>query len=178
MSGSERDDKGDGIQVDVYGIKASIQPTSGDENEPRSWRAVAQAINADLRSITVGIFRLLKVTLHSSINLVRGIGEIPGAAAERIKGAHSRADEAEHVRQLAAPSSVEPSTSGKESALQQVKAILDRKQVQGMTVRTYSDGQRIVICVVKPTDEAAVEEIARASLAAASEKALIGPGDE
>lgn len=163
------------IQFDQYGIKATVSPSAaGEEDDPRSWREVASAINADLRSISVGVFRFIKETLKSATRIVRGVGDVPSAVTSRIRRAHDEYDRIEASKQLGPISGSQKrlETGDREAALQRVKTVLDKKRVEGLTVRVYSDGQQTVIWISRPLGDDDVEEIVQASLKASSEKAL------
>jgi hypothetical protein len=168
------------IQLDAYGIKASVSPSGRSDEDPSSWRHVAESINADLRGITSGIFKFLNATVKSATAIVRGIGDLPGAAASRIKGAHRKADELESSRQEVQSLQKLVKAEDRDAALERIRDLLRRKAVEGMTVRAYSDGQRFVIWISTPMDDAEVEEIVRASLNTnlGAQGALTGANEE
>jgi hypothetical protein len=158
------------IQLDLYGVKVFISSAAGqDDQEPGSWREVGRAINADLRSITSGIFRLLKETLRSTTRLVRGVGKMPEALARRIEGAHEQADTLEGIKQIALglPTA---NPIAKNEALLRIRKFLDKKAAGGLSTRVFSDGQRIVICIMRPVDDLVLEDIARTSLESAEKQ--------
>jgi hypothetical protein len=88
-----------GIQVDLYGIKAHVQPVETGEPTPKTWADVGQAVNAKLKSIAVNLPGLVDDMIVGGRKLVRGLAQIPAALARRIDRAHEKADRVEAVRQ-------------------------------------------------------------------------------
>ncbi len=178
--GRTDDHQAPGIQFDAYGIKASISPSGRSDGDPPTWRQVAESVNAELRGITAGLFKFINATVKSATAIVRGIGDLPGAAASRIKGAHRKADEVESLRQSRQDSQALVKVEERDEALERIREVLRRKAVEGMTVRAYSDGQHFIIWISKPMEDVEVEEIVRASLSTSlgSQRALTGVSEE
>ena len=167
MSRSDDEDR-ELVQIDVYGIKVKVPPSPSAEADPRSWREVATKVNQKLMAITAGLFGTLDDTVKSVRSLVRGVGGISAALAEKIQKAHSRSDAVEAKKQAhSVQGSSDLATNG--YALSGLEELLRRKWLEGNSVRILSDGQRTVLLVLKPTDEEAQKQLVQATLAALPE---------
>jgi len=161
----ERVDDKPPLQIDYYGIKISARPTGSNEPEPETWLDVVHGVNRELKSLTIGIFRLLSGTVRSATNLVRGLGEIPNAISSRVSRSHTAADQLEAQRAL-------QQITGSATPAESIRALLARKQTEGYTVRVASDGDRTVLLFLPPADDVVVDGIADATLANASRIAV------
>jgi hypothetical protein len=80
----------DGIQFDAYGIKTDFRPMEIGEPPPRTWKEVRDAVHAKLKVIAVNIVGVAEDFVVGTRKLIRGLTDIPAAAARRIDRAHER----------------------------------------------------------------------------------------
>jgi len=144
-----------GVQLDVYGVKVNVQPRGTSESDPGSWAEVWQRVHCDLRGSVANLFGLVNDTLRSARSLVVGIGGLPGAAARRIESAHELADSAEERRQV----SVDQSASALGEPLEIIQKLLTKKRVQGFAAKILSDGERVVIVALPPSEEPEIDRL-------------------
>lgn len=121
------------LQADVFGVsfKATLRPRPGEDNDPQSWTEVARRINKLLMSLCTNIFGVLTDSCKAARSLLRGLGALPGAIAERVGRAHAQADRDEEIRQLDSWD-VEPQTP--EEVLDAMEAIIMKLQAKGIAV--------------------------------------------
>src|SRR4051812_39194295 len=82
------------LQADIFGVKigAKARPSPDLEPEPDSWTEVRAAVNKHLMSFVTHFFGGLADAFKAYRSLVRGLGALTGALAERIGRAHEQAD--------------------------------------------------------------------------------------
>jgi hypothetical protein len=73
------------LQFDFYGTKISGLRPAEAEAPPKTWREVLGRVHTHLMVIVDGLFGLPAATFTSACALVRGMGEIPAALADRIR---------------------------------------------------------------------------------------------
>ena len=145
------DDRDEGrrepIQIDLYGVRLGITPTSDESASPQSWREVWTMVHAQIRGIVTEAFGLIGDTLRGARNLVRGIGALPTSIAKRIEIAHQQADQTEqHLgNQFPRPDI--------DTTVRNLAAFLRNKQVQGFTVRLIARDEGLAICFLPPADD-------------------------
>lgn len=146
-----------GLQADVYGIKVRVTPANVEEPSPKSWREVASLVNQRLKTISVGVFDLVKEACFGSIRLLRGLSKMPDAMARRIEGAHRKSDELEDKKQAQLARGQLPGFSSGES-VEAVEQQLLALQAKGIAVRIVQINDGWVIAPVRPEyEELAVE---------------------
>jgi len=157
-------DERDGVQIDLYGVRMIASPSPVQGDEPRTWREVVRGINKDLMAVVSNTFSLLADTLRSARSLVRGVGAVPGAVATRLQESHTSADRA--VERQTAEASHEVSHS-RDQAIEEIRSLLRRKRVEGLTAEILFEKkhERLVICILPPTELDEVRRIAAAGVA-------------
>lgn len=125
------------IQIDRYIIiphRPVAAPTSA---RPQSWRSVFRSVNASLRSLSVGVFDLLDVTVKSATDVVRGLGALPHSVNQRIRGGVNPAQSASSNSD---PESLVEATfmPGLVGAAEAIQHLIEKKRSEGFLVG-YTD---------------------------------------
>lgn len=144
------------IQVDLYGIRATVSPRPDQVADPDSWRAVARRLNHELMSITTNTFVLLSQTLKSAISLVRGVGNLPSAVNDRIARAHDAAD--------FASARSDRTTRGPVEALAQLQSIVSKLESRGLKVAIVEREERLVVAILPEVPEDEVQRLVEGAL--------------
>lgn len=147
------------IQVDTYGIKTTITPSAPDEPKPETWSDVWTRVIGHLKSIVVGLFGFVDDTIQSGRGIVRGLGQLPDAAARRIASAHHKADEREDQKQAIAvsPNAIQTPAS---DARERLEELLLELRARGVPVRIQDLGHgRFGVFIVPPGQEDAAAEL-------------------
>lgn len=157
-------DERDGVQIDLYGVRMTAVPSPVQGDEPRTWREVVRGINKDLMAVVSNTFSLLADTLRSARSLVRGVGAVPGAVAARLQESHTSADRA--AERQTAEATYELAHS-RDEAIEEIRSLLRRKRVEGLTAEILFEKkhERLVICILPPTEPEEVRRIAAAGVA-------------
>jgi hypothetical protein len=152
---NERDER-ESLQLDLYGVKLLARPRAGDYVTPTSWASVWRAIHSEIRGIVANVFGLVGDVVKAGRNVVRGLGGLPAQDARAVRAAHDAADNAEVARATEAIAQAQSPDA--------LRRLLQKKQVEGYSVRVVSDGKRLVFCILPPMDESEIETLSRDAL--------------
>lgn len=161
MNRSDDDDQPEGLQLDIYGIKVNVKPAHVEDFEPKTWQEVWLRVNRELRGLIVNVFGVLNDALKTTRSLLKGIGSWGQHRSREITIAHAKADLAEAQAQEA----VVCSSGDPRQALRNLERLVSRKQAEGLSMKVFSDGDRLVVLALPPVDEQALENLAKEVIA-------------
>jgi DNA-directed RNA polymerase specialized sigma24 family protein len=152
-----------GVQVDLYGVKLSVTPAPDTNEEPDTWREVAQVLNRQLMAIVTNTITLAADVLRAARSLVRGIGAVPTRLARRVGEAHARADIAETQRRVRVEWTDPPPP---DDARRRLDDFISEKRVEGVNAEVFVDPvtNHIVLCMLPTTDKMQLEDLAAAAV--------------
>jgi len=169
-SGPNDEERGDHVELDIYGLKAKGRAGDLGEPQPTTMREALRQIRGHLLRILVAPTRLVAETLEGVTRLVRGTSAVPGALAARVQAARVRADQREDQRQEAAESewprrllseAMEAERAAEVRRLQdwmgRVRGRVDNGRVVDADMVDLGDGRLLALAGVPPDERAAIE---------------------
>ncbi len=168
------------LDATVQGVKVIKGKGGPGSEEPESWREVGPIINRHLRKLAVGLTGLISDTVDATRsvlqgikNFVRGTGELPGAAADRLRRTRAEVQADEDSKQAvlldaakraaalppgAAARALPPTRSAAE-VLQDIAAKIEDLRIKGFDARLVpiSPDEFAIVLVREGAGDAAVE---------------------
>lgn len=155
------DEDTDPIQLDIYGIKATVHPRRVDDLEaPDSWWQVVKRVHEDLKATVGGLFRLVRVTVESATDFIAGLGALPKRVTDRIGAIQHEASKREVASQEGLAGQMDLTTN-KEMTIEKIRTLLQKKAndqcFAGLAVVEAADF--LVLYILKPTAEDSLPSI-------------------
>jgi hypothetical protein len=164
------------VQIDAYGIKATVRPSDLGAPPPATWAEVRKQIADHLRRLAVAPTRLLAEAFEAATRLVRGLSSIPDAVAQRIHRGHAAADRTESQRQaLTAGARMSKRAMDSEERSERARQLVERldeifqhvRETQGREAAVvFLDDGRVLLHLGTPSDAKGAVEAAAKQIAA------------
>lgn len=155
------------VSLDVYGVKADVEPGPGDEN-PDSWSSVWEHVHRHLRRAAVSVVGLPADLLGAARSLCQAIPRIPNAIATRLFRGRVLAQAREEAKQLKAPrekTALPVSVPTSQSrALADLRHQLDLLKAEGYYAELQRHGDGFVLVLVPPDKKEQAKVLGHAAL--------------
>jgi hypothetical protein len=152
------------IEVDVYGIKARIEPTETGEPDPKTWKEVGRTVNKTLMALAVNLVRAPLDLVVGTRMIWRGLARIPASIAGCIEQGHKKAERLEAKAQEKAEQENLPPPPATKS-LDLIESLILKTRAEGFAAEIVEreDGS-VALVFVKPEDRANVGPLIQKAL--------------